>query len=490
MNLQTIKGLVSGGESERIEFKATTGQRTSAAKTVCAMLNGMGGYVLFGVRDDGKIVGQEVTERTLRDITGELQRLDPPAFPEIETVPLKSGKEIIVLTIPGGKGIFTYDGRAYMRHGPTTKPMPKTEYERRLVERIHATRRWENEPVPDGVSIADLDEEEIHLTIENAVRLGRLESPPRSDIQSILRGLELIHDGRLLNAAVALYGKTSRLKPIYPQLVLRLARFRGRNRLADFSDNREYWGHAFSLLRRAESFLLDHVPIAGRVVPGKMVREDQPSYPPRATREALANALCHRDYAVFGGAVTVAMYDDHLEVANPGGFHFGMTPEKLTKTHESRPWNPIIAGVFYRAGIIEKWGTGTLNILDWCAENGNPAPAWTEEAGSVVLSFTPAVTGHVSPHVTPHVTPHDTPQVAPQVIAVLDACKKASSRMEIQDAIGLADREHFRKHYLLPALDAGLIERTIPEKPKSKNQKYRLTKKGETLLKQMEERSE
>lgn len=93
-----------------------------------------------------------------------------------------------------------------------------------------------------------------------------------------------------------------------------MARFRGTNRLADFADNRQYWGHAFALLRRAESFLMDHVPIAGRVVPGKLVREDQPWYPPRATREALANAICHRDYLVPGGAVAVAMYDDHLEI--------------------------------------------------------------------------------------------------------------------------------------------------------------------------------
>ena len=121
---------------------------------------------------------------------------------------------------------------------------------------------------------------------------------------------------------------------------------------------------------------MDHVPIAGRVVSGKMIREDQPWYPPRATREALANALCHRDYTFPGGAVAVAMYDDHLEITNPGDLHFGITPEKLTKPHESKPWNPIIANVFYRAGIIERWGTGTLNIIDWCEENDNPPPIW------------------------------------------------------------------------------------------------------------------
>jgi ATP-dependent DNA helicase RecG len=75
---------------------------------------------------------------------------------------------------------------------------------------------------------------------------------------------------------VAIYGKSDRLKTLYPQMSIRLARFRGRDRLADFTDNRQYWDHAFALFRRAESFLMDHVPIAGRVIHGKMIREDQP----------------------------------------------------------------------------------------------------------------------------------------------------------------------------------------------------------------------
>ncbi len=391
MNIHELKELVSGGESEHVEFKRSTGQRTEAAKTACGMLNALGGFVLFGVTDSGDIVGQQVSAKTLEDTATELRRIEPPAFPDIATISIKKGVSVIVLTVSGGGGPYTFDGRAYIRHGPTTIVMPRDEYERLLVERLHATRRWENEPVAEGVSIEDLDAEEIQITLDNAIRLGRLEATSRRDIESILRGLELIHNGKLLNAAVALYGKAKHLKIFYPQLEIRLARFRGKNRLADFADNRQYWGHTFALLRRAESFLMDHVPIAGRVVPGKMIREDQPWYPPRATREALANALCHRDYTIPGGAVAVAMYDDHLEITNPGALQFGITPEKLAKPHESKPWNPIIANVFYRAGIIERWGAGTLNIIDWCTKNANPAPAWQEQAGSVYITFLPAV---------------------------------------------------------------------------------------------------
>lgn len=321
------------------------------------------------------------------------------------------------------------------------------------------------------------------LTLENAVRLGRLEATDRRDLTSILRGLDLIHDGRLLNAAVVLYGKSDRLKPFYPQMSVRLARFRGVNRLADFSDNRQYWGHAFSLLRRAESFLMDYVPIAGRVVSGKMVREDQPLYPPRATREALANALCHRDYTIPGGAVAVAMYDDHLEITNPGALHFGITPKKLTKPHESKPWNPIIANVFYRAGIIERWGSGTLNIIDWCRENGNPAPSWQEEAGSVFVTFRPAelpATQRVSKAPGDDASDETGTKLglSRDQVSVLRQVTGDTGVAELMKFSGRANRTKFRDQVLNPLLNAGLIEMTIPDKPRSSKQQYRLTEAG------------
>ena len=494
MNLRELKKLVKSGESERIEFKKSTGQRTAAAKTVCAMLNSIGGFVIFGVTDKGEITGQKVSAKTIADISNEIRRIEPPAFPDIETVNLKSEKAVIVINIPGGTGLFSYAGRPYLRNGPTTVQMPRDEYNRRLIEKLHATTRWENEPVPKDISIKDLDAEEIQITLDNAIRLGRLEATDRRDTASILRGLELIRDGKLLNAAVALYGKSNQLKTLYPQMGIRLARFRGKNRLADFADNRQYWGHAFTLLRRAESFLMDHVPIAGRVVPGKMVREDQPWYPPRATREALANALCHRDYTIPGGAVAVAMYDDHLEITNPGALQFGITPEKLTKPHESKPWNPIIANVFYRAGIIERWGTGTLNIIDWCAENDNPEPTWQEQAGSVYVTFLPAILPSVQQ--VPDKYPTSTRQVEAQVEAQVGAQVEAQvdldiltvcaehplSSSEIATALGHKKLSGNLRKALPRLKEAGFLEYTIPEKPKSRLQKYRLTEKGRKLL--------
>ncbi len=245
----------------------------------------MGGFVLFGVSDKGEVSGQQVIAKTLEDITMELRRIEPPAFPEIETIAIEGDKSVIVLRVPGKMGTYCYDGRPYLRHGPTTQIMPRNEYEQRVLDKFHAYRRWENKFAPNWVTVQDLDEEEIQSTLQNAIALGRMKKPSYVDSESVLMGLSLIDDGHILNAAVTLYGKSERLFSNYPQLSIRLARFRGKDRLKGFMDNRDYWGNAFNLLRRGESFLLDHVPISGRVVPGKMIREDYPLYPLLATKK-------------------------------------------------------------------------------------------------------------------------------------------------------------------------------------------------------------
>ena len=127
-------------------------------------------------------------------------------------------------------------------------------------------------------------------------------------------------------------------------------------------------------LASAERFLRDTLPIAGRFEQDRFERIDEPLYPPLATREALANALCHRDYSIGGGSVGIAVYDDRLEVTSSGSLHFGLTPDKLFAPHESRPWNPLIARTFYRRGIIEEWGSGTLKMAELSSRSGASCP--------------------------------------------------------------------------------------------------------------------
>lgn len=454
INLQALSTLVELGESETIEFKRSTGQLREGVKSACAILNGqLPGFVFFGVGDRGTVVGQDTSTRTHEEIANELRRIEPPTFPDVEAVALDNGKSVIALRVPGGTGLFTYD-------------------DRRLLEHLHGTRRWENEPVADGAGVGDLDTDELYRAVDNAICHGRLEPPRDRHPEAILRGFQLMHGDQLLNAAVVLFGTGSRLPILYPQFSLRLARFRGLDRLADFEDNRQYWDHAYGLLRRAEAFLLDHVPVAGRIRPGRLEREDYPRYPSRATREALANAFCHRDYSTAGGAVTLAMYDNRLEIANPGRLRFGLTTEDLFQPHESRPWNPLIANVFYRTGIIERWGTGTLNILAWCQDAGAAAPRFQEQSDSISVTFTPAPTQGAE---------SGAESLDDRILRLL--VDGPLSKSTIASRLGRRSVTGQLNHAVRSLLERDAIAYTVPNKPRSRLQRYRLTEAGAERLK-------
>ena len=336
MTPEQISALVASGESETLEFKTTTGGRREAAASVCAMLNRRGGYVLFGVTPEGGVAGQHVGAGTLEAVSAEIQRIDPPVFPEIDRIPVSSGREVIAICVrPGSSPPYQYRGASYRRVGNTTRVMPADEYNRILIERLHNERRWENQPAA-GWTIKDLDEAEIRNTVAEAVRNGRLNEPGTREPEDLLRGLGLMRGGTLFRAAAALFGRAGQLQSDMPQCLLRVARFRGLDR-TEFLDNRQFVGNAFSLLASAERFLRDTLPIASRFQSGRIQRIDEPLYPPLATREALANALCHRDYAMGGGSIGLAVYDDRLEVTSSGPLHFGLTPDDLFAPHESRP---------------------------------------------------------------------------------------------------------------------------------------------------------
>ncbi|MBI5369257.1 MAG: hypothetical protein HZA54_19630 [Planctomycetes bacterium] len=266
--------------------------------------------------------------------------------------------------------------------------MSHSEFDRRVVERLESHLPWDRWIAPDWKT-RDLDLREIHRTVEDAVEAKRLTGVLGERIEVVLRRLELVTDRGVTRAAAILFGKEG--GPGYPMGEIRLARFRGVTK-DEFRDNRQFKDHAFALLGHAERFLDEHVPVASRFVEGRMRRTDTPLYPPLAVREALVNALVHRDYSSDGGAVGVALFDDRLEIWSTGVLPAGLSPEVLRGTHESVPRNRLIAEVFYRRGLIEKWGRGTNKILLDAKRLGCPEPQFEEIAGSFVVRFQPAAT--------------------------------------------------------------------------------------------------
>jgi ATP-dependent DNA helicase RecG len=361
MDVAELKQLVSEGESDRLEFKKSTGELKAGMRTLCAMLNGSGGMVLFGVTASGKVVGQDISDATLQEVAREIKRLEPAATITQTIAPVAGSLRVLVLeTTAATGGPYVFDGRAYKRIGPTTSQLSQAEYQRRLLAQTNALDRWENQ-VAENYGVADLDMAEVERTLRAAVHQGRLESEPSDPIEGLDR-LHLRVEGRLLRASVVLFGRKQ--MPDYPQCALRMARFKGTDK-TEFLDNRQLHGHAFQILDEAVHFIMRHIPVAGRIESGKLERQDTPLYPPLALREALVNALCHRDYTIPGGAVNVGIYDDCLEIISSGLLPTGITVADLKRKHISLPRNPLIAGVFYRRGLIEQWGRGTQKIVDW-----------------------------------------------------------------------------------------------------------------------------
>lgn len=387
MTFDELKHIVAQGESETLEFKKSTAQLPRVAEVLCGFLNHQGGIVLVGVTDSGQIVGQHVNDGTRQEIAHMLGQFEPPAQVSVDSLPLpNTDRHVLVLTVGLLKRTlpYVYQGRAYQRVQTTTTIMPQATYQRLLLEGLQQKVAWEDLPARSN-EVSLLDEEAIWQTVRGGIEKNRLPvTTEKIGVEEILRRLKLIQDGHLTNAAMVLYAKEP--LPGYSQCQLRLARFRGIDK-HEFIDNQVIEGHVFKLLDAAFAFMSKHLPISGKVVPGQLERQEETVFPHFAIREALVNALIHRDYTLYGGTISLAIYDDRLEIGSPGGLPFGQQVELLKQLHDSQPRNPGMANVLYRYGFIEAWGRGTQDMVKYSLEIGNPEPEFFEQGNTFFVRF-------------------------------------------------------------------------------------------------------
>ena len=386
VNLKELRALVRHGEGLTVEFKRSTGELKEALQTVCAFHNGSGGMVLFGICPDGRLEGQQVSDRTLRDVVQAMEKFEPPVNAPLQRLPVDGGHEVLILRIEGTSDSvpFTYDGRPYERVGSTTRKMPQAKYENLLLERGHAKRRWENLPAED-LTLKDLDRKEILRTRELAIQQNRISADASRDVGDILDRLGLRRNGVLAQAAQMLYG--TRLLPDYPQCLLKMGRFRGTEITGEIVDNRQEYLHAFAMLREGMAFLERTMPLGARFPTGQIFREDRFPVPLNALREILLNAVMHRDYSYAGGHVAIVVFDDRIEVRSYGRLPPVVTLAQLSGPHLSELRNPLIAGAFHRTGAVECWGRGTNRVIAECERHGISPPVFEERQGFVVVTF-------------------------------------------------------------------------------------------------------
>jgi len=202
----------------------------------------------------------------------------------------------------------------------------------------------------------------------------------------------------------------------------------------------------------------------------KLQREEIPEYPMAALREAITNAVMHRDWFFEGANVFVEIFSDRIEVSSPGGLPKGMLLADLGRKSVRR--NPLIADLLHRIAFIEKAGTGIKRMRDGARDQGYPVPEFSVGNFFTAL-FRPL--------------PKATPQATPQVVTLLEGARNGASRDSLQKVAGIKDRKHFIEAYLNPLVAAGWLALAIPVKPRSPKQRYCTTEAGFAALKNHEQ---
>ncbi len=356
-------------ESETVELKRSTSELREAVVSVVAILNKrQEGALYFGVDNSGKVIGQQVAEQTVREVSQALAvGIEPKVYPRISKVVL-DGKSCVRVEFRGQEVPYYAYGRPYMRVGDENRQLSAKELENLILHKNRDKLRWDHE-ICQKAGIGDISSSKLKSFLRGA-------GLPYDSVEAGLEKLGLLRDLKLLNAAVLLFGK----KPqrFFPNARLRCAVFATETTITPV-DMQDFTGDVFYLIRKAEDYILKNIHVGMRLE--GLYRVDVPEIDKEAFREAVINAFCHRDYYEYD-SVNVAVFKDRLEVRNPGLLYGGLTIAQIRREKVSSRRNELIAEMFHRIHFIEKWGRGISLIL-----SREPKTIFKEVGGQFIMVF-------------------------------------------------------------------------------------------------------
>jgi ATP-dependent DNA helicase RecG len=367
-------------EGQTVERQESLGERRDIVEACAALASARGGRIHIGVRDAGTVVGVQIGKGTLEGLANDIaQNTVPKLVPAITTLQ-EAGQTVIVVEVAESptKPVSAY-GRAYRRSGRTNQVLAASE-----IAELYLTSRgvtWD-ETVRADATLDDIDPDKVRKFLSRAKSERQWEIDSRTPVEPALRQLSLMKKGQLTIAALLLFGKNP--QRFLLQAKMRCARFKGDDEV-EFLDLKVIEGDIIQQVEEAMAFVRRNTSMAAKIE-GKLERTERWEYPPDAVREAITNAVCHRDYADSGN-VMVRIFDDRLEVSNPGGLPAGMTVDDLKKPHESKPRNKLVADAFFLIKYIEQFGTGIRRTMNDCQEAGVPDPEFESRAGAFRIVF-------------------------------------------------------------------------------------------------------
>lgn len=369
-----MKSKISTHESQKVEYKEQW--RDDILKTVCAFANTNGGVVYVGVDDNGQSVAVKDIKKLLEDIPNKIR--DVLGIVADVAVVKKAGKQVIKIFIAKYNAPISYHGVFYARSGSTTIELKGAALSRYLLSCSGTT--WDS-VVESRASLKDIDAASVRQFQQSAKKRFPFIARERN-ARMVLEKLNLMENGKLKRAAILLFAKDPR--KYFTAAFVQVGRFVSESEVVS-TDIIE--GNLFAQVEKTIEVLRIKY-LENRFYYEGLRRKEDMIYPEDALREAVINAVIHRDY--MGPHTQLRVYNDKLWLVNAGTLPDKLTFEKLKKQHLSCPRNELLADIFFKAGYIEAWGRGTVKIINACLKAGLPAPEFSDLTGGFLISFSKA----------------------------------------------------------------------------------------------------
>lgn len=361
-------------ENQNVEWKKSW--RDEYLKWLCGFANAQGGKIYIGIDDRGNICGLKNSKKLLEDIPNKVKNhLNIVVDVNLFTDPKGNYIEIIVEPQPYP---VSCDGEYHYRSGSTKQMLQGQALNQFLLRKTGMT--WDSVPVA-SVSVNDLRNDSFDIFREQAVRNKRMSSDAVNvGNERILDDLNLFSNGYLSRAAILLFHHNP--EKWIPGSFVKIAYFSSDS---DIVYQDEIHG---SLILQADTAVnIIYLKYLKAVISyDNITRVETYPYPREAIREAVLNAIAHKDYSKLT-PIQIRIYSDRIIIGNDCVFPEDWTVEDLFKPHKSRPHNPLIAGAFFRAGYIESWGRGIQKIFDSCSAAGNSMPEYDVKSSEFAVTF-------------------------------------------------------------------------------------------------------
>jgi ATP-dependent DNA helicase RecG len=361
-------------EDQNIEFKESW--RDEYLKWICGFANAQGGKIFIGKDDDGKVTGLKDGKKLMEDIPNKVRDILGILI-DVDLHKSKKG-EFIEITIEPYPYPVNYKGQYHYRSGSTKQELKGAALDKFLLQKIG--KRWDGVPVPK-VSIKELKQETFDFFRKKALKSQRINEESLTDTnEQLLENLQLKEGEYLKRAAILLFHPSP--ENFVTGSYIKIGYFQSDDELI-FQD--AIHGNLFEQIEKTIDLLFTKY-IKAEISYEGINRVEKYEYPKEAIREALLNAIAHKDYS-GGVPIQISVYRDKIIFWNEGQLPENWTIKNLLVKHASRPYNPDIAIALFRSGYIESWGRGTIKMIKECKQAGIPEPVFSYDSSDITVEF-------------------------------------------------------------------------------------------------------